>query len=541
MDARQLYELGEEIFKKRGSLVSLWQSVAENFYPERADFTLSRSLGTEFAEGLMTSYPILARRDLSDQISSMLRPTNKDWFKIVSSQENREDNEAKRWLEWAARTQKRAMYDRQTQFSRATKEGDADFATFGQCVLSVTLNRNAERLLYRCWHLRDVAWMEDSDGKVCAVWRKWKPYARTLNSLFSGRVHQKVSQCAEKEPYREIPCMHMIVEADMYDDKANGKPYFSIHYEPENKQVMEAVGVFNKEYVIPRWQTVSGSQYAFSPATVAALPDARLLQSMMHTLMEAGEKAVNPPLIATQDVVRSDVSHYAGGITWVSEEYDERLGAALRPLEQDIRGIPLGIDLQRDTRELIAKAFYLDRLRSFTPTQDPEMTAFQAGQIVAENIRHLMPLFEPLEAEYNAQLCESTFDVLMRAGAFGSPLDLPRSLQGTEVQFRFESPLHDAIEQQKGQKFLEAHAMLKAAAEIDASAPAVMDAQGTLRDVLEGIGCPAKWIRSEAQLRQVERDQTQNVSAQDIDDASRLVQTVAKGVKADAEVQKAAA
>ena len=517
-------------------MVSLHQEIAENFYPQRADFTLRRSLGTEFAEHLMTSYPIIVARDLQDQIGQMLRPSNKNWFKTVTTDLNREDNEAKRWLEWSGQTMHRAMYDRTTQFARATKEGDGDFAVFGQCVLSVQLNRTAERLLYRCWHLRDVAWMENAEGKICFVARNWKPSARDLITLFPGRNHSGVGKLAEKDPFAEVGCVHMIVEADMYDDKAAGKPYFSIYYDRTHSHLIEAVPVFNQQYVIPRWQTVSGSQYAFSPAAVAGLPDARLLQSMMHTLLEAGEKAVNPPMVATQDVVRSDIAHYAGGVTWVSEEYDEKLGAALRPLEQDLRGIPLGIDLNRDIREMLGRAFYLDRLRSFTPTQDPQMTAFQAGQIVAENIRHLLPLFEPMESEYNAQLCEVTFDLMLRAGGFGSPQDLPRSLRGAEIQFRFESPLHEAIEQQKGQKFLEVHSLLKAAAELDQSAPRVLDPVSTLRDVLSGVGAPAKWIRNEEQMRQLQQDESQAVTADDLDEAAKLMQNVNKGGKATEEI-----
>jgi len=531
VNAKELVELGLNFFNKRTSLLSLWQEVAENFYPQRADFTLTRSLGTEFAEGLTTSYPLLAHRDLTDQIGAMLRPRDKHWFKIVASEEGRESNESRRWLEWAGGTMRRAMYDRQTRFSRATKEGDGDFAAFGQCVLSVGLSRDVSRLLYRCWHLRDVAWIENAEGKICAVFRKWKPHARTLISTYKN-VHSKVTEEARKNPYCEVQCMHLVVEADMYGDNANGKPYFSLHYDVDHDHLMEATPVFHQEYVIPRWQTVSGSQYAFSPATVAALPDARLLQAMMHTLLRAGEKAVDPPMVATQDAVRSDISLYAGGVTWVSEEYDERLGSALRPIEQDLRGIPLGIDLSRDTRAMLAQAFYLDRLKSFTPTQDPQMTAFQAGQIIAENIRHLLPLFEPMESEQNAQLCETTFEVMMRAGAFGSPLDMPRQLQGAEIQFRFESPLHDAIEQQKGQKFLEVHALLKAASELDASAPSVLDPVATLRDVLTGVGAPAKWVRNEEQMRQRQQDEAQAITPEDIEEAAKLVQNLDRGGKA---------
>ncbi len=534
MDVKALYELGEHCFSKRTSLVNLWQEQAENFYPQRADFTYTRSLGTEFAENLMTSYPILAARDLSDQISTMLRPSNKDWFKVVTSDMEREDNEAKRWLEWAGQTQRRAMYDRNTMFTRATREGDNDFATFGQCVITVGLNRNANRLLYRCWHLRDVAWIENSEGKVCAVFRKWKPHARTLVELFRGACHREVTKTAEKAPYDEIECMHMVVEADMFDGPAGGKPYYSVHYDIAHKTQMEAKAVFNQEYVIPRWQTVSGSQYAFSPATVAALPDARLLQAMMHTLLEAGEKAVNPPMVATQDAVRSDVSIYAGGITWVSEEYDERLGEALRPLKQDTSGIPLGIDLARDTRAMISQAFYLNKLN--LPERAPEMTAYEVGQRIQEYIRGALPLFEPMEAEYNAQLCDATFGVLMRAGAFGSMLDLPRSLQGADIQFRFESPLHDAIEQQKGQKFLEAKSLLTEAAAIDSSAMNLLDVSATLRDVLTGIGVPAKWTRNEEQARQLAKQEAEAVTPEDIDAASKLLTSMDRGGKAAEDV-----
>jgi hypothetical protein len=56
-------------------------------------------------------------------------------------------------------------------------------------------------------------------------------------------------------------------------------------------ELIHAMPVWTGFYRIPRWQTVSGSQYSYSPATVAALPDARLIQAMTFTLLEAGEKA----------------------------------------------------------------------------------------------------------------------------------------------------------------------------------------------------------------------------------------------------------
>ena len=179
--AKDLIKQGNYLFEKRTSLLSLWQEIADNFYPERADFTVVRNVGAEFADNLMTSYPVMARRDLGNSFASMLR--RDDWFSLRAEEEAREDNRARRWMEWAGGVQRRAMYDRSSKFVRATKEGDHDFAAFGQCVISVELNRNADGLLYRCWHLRDVAWAEDAEGDVSEVHRKWKPRARDLAAM----------------------------------------------------------------------------------------------------------------------------------------------------------------------------------------------------------------------------------------------------------------------------------------------------------------------------------------------------------------------
>jgi len=80
----------------------------------------------------------------------------------------------------------RAMYDRKAQFVRATKEGDYDFAAFGQCVLSREIDRREQTLLYRSWHLKDVAWAEKYNGQTPETHRKWQPTCADLVSLFSS-------------------------------------------------------------------------------------------------------------------------------------------------------------------------------------------------------------------------------------------------------------------------------------------------------------------------------------------------------------------
>ena len=512
MDEKKLFELGEQLFSKRSSLLNLWQEIAENFYPERADFTFQRDPGTDFAGILTTSYPIIIRRDLGNYFSFMLRPVDKTWFKMGISDDDNLPLDAKAWMEWASKIQRRAMYDPATQFVRATKEGDHDFASFGQCVISVELNRTRSHLLYRCWHLRDVAWAENEEGVVGTVVRKWKPTARDLVSLFgSSKVHPEVAAIAQRAPFEEVNCRHIVVEADMADGKWN-TPYVSMYYDADHSHVMEQIGVYSKIYVIPRWQTVSGAQYAYSPATVAALPDARLLQSMAYTLLEAGEKHTNPPMIAVQEAIRSDISIYAGGITWVDAAYDEKMGEVLRPLTQDKSGMPIGMDMMRDTRAMLAEAFFLNKLN--LPTRAPEMTAFEVGQRIQQYIRDALPLFEPMETGYNGSICEETFSLLLRSGAFGSPFDIPQGLRGANIQFKFESPLHEAIEREKGNRYMEGQQFVANTIQIDPTAGLIIDSQKALRDVLDGIGIPAKWVRSEEDVQKIIQQQQQQQQSQ---------------------------
>lgn len=555
MNTKELRLLGEHLFEKRTPLLNLWQEISENFYPERADFTVKRYLGNEFAGNLMTSYPLLCRRDLGDSIGTMLRDMRKPWFEMVTTDPRREDNDAKAWLQWATNLQRRAMYDPVAHFQKGAKQGDHDFAAFGQNVISVRINSQGNTLLYRCFHLRDVVWMEDENGDICAVFRRWKPYARDLVNLFKpnalrpkNSVHADVKRIAEKKPFTEFDCLHMVVKADLWDgDTGKGKakkPWVSIYYDTVHQHPMEEVGVWNKEYVISRWQQVSGSQYANSPAVIAALPDARLLQAMTFTLLTAGEKLVNPPMIGTEQAVRSDVDLSSGGLTWVDYEYDERLGEALRPLGIDAKGMPIGRELLADSRAMLAQCFYLNKLKPFVPTTDPTMTAFQAGQIVAQYIRDALPLFEPMEAEYNGGLCEETFEVIKRAGGFGAPQDMPRQLLDADIRFRFQSPLHDAIESQKGQKFLEMAQLVGQAMALDKSVAALPNAVDALRDALDGIQVPAKWINSEGKVEQMRRTAQQVQDAQaslaGMEQASKVAGNIGGAVKDMSQAQPTA-
>ena len=535
---RQLLEEGDKLFQDRRAVDQLWQELAENFYPERADFTLTNNTGGQFASNLDTSYPIMARRDLGNAFGAMLRPPGKEWGSVGLRGDEEPDEDGRKWLEMATGVQRRAIYDLESGFVRATKQGDHDFATFGQCVISAQKIEDqyiGSILAHLCHHLRDVVWAENSRGKICAVHRKWKPGARELYNHFHGKVHPDVQKATEKEPFKTFEVRHIVIYSADYEKKFR-QPYVSVFLDVDNNYVLEEVGSWNQIYVIPRWETVSGSQYAYSPAAIAALPDGRLIQAMTYSLLTAGEFAAQPALIGVQEAIKGAVEAWPGGFTAIDASYDERLGEALRPLDKGgQKAIPLNLKMIQDTRMMIADAFYLSKI-AMPPVGQGGMSPYEVSQRIDEFIRSALPLFEPMETDYNGALMELDFDILLRNGAFGSPQDIPQSLRGRETQFKFVSPLSESIERIKGQRFTEALTLSIQAAQVDPIAVKMIDWRKAQRDALRGIGTPAAWMNSEADLQaldeQTQKAQQAQAMMQNIAGAGQAAEQVGKGGQA---------
>lgn len=507
-DPKELKKLSDKLFEKKAPVDDMHQTLAEHFYPERAEFTTTRVTGSEIGANLMTSYPVLARRDLADSFSSLM-PIEE--FEISVNHEEDIDQDGKVWLERASKIQKRAMLDRVARLDRALKEGDHDYATFGQCGLSAELNGNRDALLYRCWHLRDLAWCENAEGEIDFKVRRWKPYARDLMRMFPKTCSQHVRDQCAKDPFTEIDVLHVVCASNHYqsDPAMLRTPWVSTFIESKDAHVLEQKGTFNGIYVIPRWQTMSNSQYAYSPASIIALADARLIQTMTGVLLEAGEKAVNPPMVARAEVLRSDVAIYNGGITWIDAEYDERMGRPLELLTNDKSGIPLGLDMTQDVRSLIREAFYLNKLTMPAPSK--QMTAYEVGQRVSEWVRQSMPLFRPIETERNGALCEATFDVLLRAGAFGPMSAIPASLSGADIRFKFKTPLREADGAKKAVALQRSRELLDLAASIDRGAVNVVNFRDAYRAAVESVGLDQKFIRGPEEVDRMTARQTAEV------------------------------
>lgn len=495
--ARDVLQIGNKLFSDRGTVHSLWQELALQFYPERADFTTKRTDGDEFAEHLFSSYPVLARRELGNLLASALRPRSDKWFSIHVDDDDLDKGDAERkFLEEVRDTQWRAMYDASAGFVRATKQGDHDFATFGNCVIKGGLNIAGDGLLYRNYHLRDNAWSENAEGIIDCNHRNWELTARQLVHHFGDKCSPNVQKCAKKDPEKPFTGRHVVMPSRLYDYKnESGRrfPFVSLYVECESETVLEEVGLNYFCYVIPRWMTVANSSIGVSMATSVILPDGRTMQVVIRTLRETAEKHADPPMVAVTDAIRGDIALYPGGVTTADIEYDERLGEVLRPLTRDKAGFPIGAEIAAALREDIRAGFFLDKIQ--LPEAGKDMTAFEVRRRLEEHIRQASPIFEPIEQEYNDPLCELSFNILRDGGAF--PLhEMPESLDGMQTHFSFRSPLADMADAREAEMYVDVRdRILAPTAAVDPAQIEQVDWDVATRDAMRAGGFKASWFK----------------------------------------------
>lgn len=507
--ARELVSMGKRLFSQKSHWDSLNQEIAEHFYPMRADFTSPFTLGTDFSTNLMESYPVMARETLGNSINAMLRQG--DWFAVQTGLSEIDDEpENARWLEYASTHHKRLIYDRRANFVRATSEADHDYVTFGNPVLSVEESPDRSHMLFRSWHPKSCAWMENAVGKIDHVQRDMPTSARNImaRKAWADKAHSNIKQAMTSDPAKAFKIHHIVLPFDeIYGDDRKkrrqyaGADYCSLYVDCEHDIILSEAPLHVFNYVIPRWRTVSGFAQGFSPATINALPDGRMLQSLARIILEQGEKAVDPAIVARGEIFRDAVNLYAGGMTYVDIDGDMAIRDAMQEVGTS-SNMQIGLEMKADVRNLIAESFLLNKL--MLPSAR-DMTAFETQARLDEFRRAALPFFGPIESEYHLPLLDVSFQMALRADAFDLR-EMPKALADADVTFTFESPLNTAEGRKDVQAFQESVQILAASAQFDKNIVTTMDFKQMTKDAMKGTGAKADWFADEeVQLEEEEK------------------------------------
>lgn len=540
-NAVELLKRGDKRFAKRASLESFWQEVMLNFWPWHASFGTELQWGEDFAAHLTDGSPTLLARDFIGQIGAMLRPPGKQWLWHRSSHEEvNDDAEARDYLDWRSKQMMRIMTDRVTGFHGACKMDDEFFGLIGNSVLSVDLNAKQDSLRFLSHHVKDVVWAVGAENKADIITRKETAPVRVVMQRFrlpGDKLHEKVKELYDKDPDAEMEIRHEVLPCEDYEAYNKKTPgfgkYCSIWIDVTNKHVMRETKQQTLRYVVSGWARMPNSPYAISPATTIALPDARLIQQQAIAILEAAEKQINPPLIATSDAIRGDIRLDSLGVTWVDRNYDERAGDPLRALELG-KNFQLGVDALMRTEHQLTRAFYLDTLRM--PDTRSSKSVEEVQFKIDEYVRAALPLFAPMQTEKNEAMLYEVDGLIALTGGYEGRKP-PKSLKESDIVFAWDNPLSDMIERQKAQKLGELSQLAQTSAALEAAAmqaPALkqINVGKAFRESAIGIGS-ASWLYTKDEAAAEEKKLQEAAAEQSmIAAAPNISQIIDSGVNA---------
>jgi len=477
-------------------------------HPMRANYTSELSPGTDFMTGIMDSFMVQSRETLGNMPHAMLRQG--DWFNVSTGDDERDENPTNEgWFDKSKKIARKFMYEPRANFVSATTEADHDWVSMGNPVLSVEENIDRNGLLYKAWHPKDCVWMMDGDGQIDHVQRVMMMTARNICKRWPKTAHSDIHKCAEKEPNRAFKVRHILMPVDdIYgDDKAKRrqyakKPFISLYVDCVHNEILGESGLTVFNYIVPRWRTLSNIPIGFSPATINCLPDGRMLQQLAAILLESGEKAIDPPMIAKDNLFRDGYRSYAGGLTMADLDDDQHLQDVFAVVEHKGQ-LAFGLEMKQDVRQLISEAFLLNKL--MLPTAH-EMTAFETQARLDEFRRAALPFFGPIESEYHLKLLDVTFEMLLANQAFP---EMPDELKGTDVTFKFEGPLNTLEGRQQVAAFNESIQIIAAGAQFNPKLPQRYDLDKMTDDAVRGTGAAPDWFVDEEVMKKLAEENAQ--------------------------------
>ncbi|MCR4295387.1 MAG: portal protein [Elusimicrobia bacterium] len=439
--AKALIQRRNTLALGRSTWLGHWEDLASVMHPRRVGFITAPTAGEQRNQNLYDGTPMQAARGLANALAAMLRPDNQKWF-FIKTATDRVDGEAKDWIANTEERLRKELDDPKVRFREATGECDLDLAVFGTGVIYAGESERLGKLLHICVHLKDAVVIFGEVGDPEGIFITYMYPLRVARDKFGEDKLSEVSRrkLAEANPNldEKIECLHAVLprkEGRVGALLSQNLPYADIWIEVAAQHELKVKGFNEFPFIVPRFDTSSGEDYGRSPGMIA-LPDANTLQAMGETLLIAGQRAADPPLLVPNDGTLDAPNVFPGGLAPYDVDIAKDIGRLpIAPLEGG-RNMPLTRDMQQDMRSQVFNAFYKNILN--LPVDGPQMTAEEIRARKEELIREVGPVFGRQETGYSAPLIERNFKVMLRAGAFDP---IPEALLGTSIRFEYESPV----------------------------------------------------------------------------------------------------
>ena len=402
-----------------------------------------------------------------------------------------------KWLEGAADAIFFALQD--SNFNLEVNEGYLDLAGFGTSIIfeEPISDTKWEGLDFSALPIREGYFEQDHRGQVKRFYRliQWTPVQ--IMSKFGDNVPDEIKQKAENANNvdEKIDIIFCVFPRENVEDTTWSKKVapkermygFKYILRATAEDVGEEGGYYEMPAYIPRWQKASGSQWGFSPSTIA-LSDVMTLNALVELVLQALEKVVDPANLTTERGLISDLDLGASGLTVVRNIED------LVPYESKANFNASTLVIE-DLRNRIRQTFLVDQLEL---KESPAMSATEVNARVDLMQRLLGPTLGRLQSDFLDPMIERTFRILWRNDQLP---EMPEGMPEAEFDVEYSGPMARAQRTDKVQS-IEGYLMTVAGlGEMFPEIQALVDQEATGRILAALKGAPVNILKDEAAFK----------------------------------------
>jgi hypothetical protein len=323
----------------------------------------------------------------------------------------------KRWCERATDRLFTARYAPDTGFEAQMYEDIRQEGKYGTSALWIG-ERVGYGLFYKTIHLSEIYIDENYSGRVDTVHRC---YTTTLKEAAKEHKAENLSPASQrdladpKQCHREIEILHVIRPNSEYEPGYLGAKGFrveSLYIELREKHVISRKGFHSMPIPVSRHITGPRDVYGRSPA-MKVLATVKGANTMARTNLDAGNRAVDPPLLYADDADITKIVTRPGGLT--AGGVNENGKPLVVPLLTGAQ-LPVGMELIEQERGVIKRAFLDEFFRLLSDPSD-RMTATQVMETLQKEGVLIAPYAGRRETEKLGPMVERELDIMMRAGA----------------------------------------------------------------------------------------------------------------------------
>lgn len=516
-DVDSIIEDWTALYSQQANFRMLWNSIAQYVMPAWDNFIGEFSEGVIRTTRLFDATAVSANERFAAAMEQMLTPRTQMWHDIAPADENlQEDEEVQSYCSQVRKILFAARYRPRANYASQTDECYMSLGAFGNCALLVdeVLGRN---LLYRSVPLNEIVWALDPAGMVDTLYRKFRYSAKQCiqRAKTDGwKLPEPITRAADQSPHTEFELIHCVRPNGELSRGAlgyKGMAYESWYVFPESREVLHRGGYRVFPYAVGRYRMAPREHYGRSPAAVA-YPAIRTLNEQKKTALRAGQKAVDPPLLLSEEGALTNFNLRAGALNYGTVNDDGK--PLVQPLKvADAGGFQIGKELMELEATAINDAFLVSLFQILA--QNPQMTATEALIRAQEKGTLIAPAMGRQQSEFLGPQIVREIDILTHARVLPPPPEaLLESGQGLKIEYT--SPLSKLMRAEEAQTIITSVQGLSTMASVRPAVLDVIDWDEAGKEFLEASGFPGKLILDPERLAAVREQAAQQQASQEV-------------------------